>query len=141
MKLTRSVKIIYWVLIICIGGIGPSAYFDAFRDHHDHPYHLAIFEGGFHSHNPLPLPPELVAEWVLESHLQYYWATQSEAITKQNIDPVNNFARSGLAHGYLLVKAMPNSTAYAEVVGDVVGDVLILSSAWLPPPLKPPILI
>lgn len=56
-------KIVYGLLVLGVGGVGSLTYFDAFLPDHDaHPYHISLWEQPAHAHNPLPPPPEIVAE-------------------------------------------------------------------------------
>ena len=57
-------RVIYGLLLFCVGGVGSLTYFDAFLPHHGHPYHLTILEAPGHVHYPLPRPAESAREYL-----------------------------------------------------------------------------
>ena len=121
-------RIIYYVLVVLVGGVGPLTYFDAFLPEHIHPYHLSFLELPAHHHNPLP--PAAVNG--LQPH-QFPALAPSDG----RAPGLAQFFNTGLADGYVL----PGKTTAAPRAALVAGLWNFSPtnlSAVLPPPKKPP---
>jgi hypothetical protein len=146
MRLKRAVslwleKLIYIWLIFWVGGLGALTYFDGFlpnHPHHHHPYHLGFLVEPPQVYNPLPPPPELLAQqmslWLLSRFLP-----EADFIIAQHLaSGLAQFFGSGLSDGYLLTTARGRIFMTAPLIGSVLTVALSGRSVWLAPPEKPP---
>jgi len=129
-------RIVYLLLILSAGIIGPLSYFDAYSPHHvSNTYHLAILEDPGHTNR---IFSTLQAIRQSGSQSSAYWGQNHiPAISKQ-------FAIPLLAK---LLKSATDNAYYSELAGfhlqacltwRIWEDAPALSSAFLPPPKKPP---
>ena len=127
-------RIVYVLLIISAGIIGPLSYFDAYSPHHvANTYHLTILEDPTHIGR-------------LSSTLQAINKSQSPANWAQNYIPAisNQFAIPLFAK---ILKFATDNAYYSEMAGVYLQTCLTCriwdyaptsSSAFIPPPEKPP---
>lgn len=130
------------LLAFFVGGIGSLTYFDAFLPNHaphQHPYHISLFEGEAHHHNPLPPSAETLAQQITQR-----LATGLNGGALLTAHPTQtlgwaNFFYSGLSRGYLLSEIWGKLSSNDDLLGRVYYWWLNARSAWLPPPKKPPL--
>jgi hypothetical protein len=127
-------KIIYGLLVLCVGGVGSLTYFDAFVPQHTHPYHLTILEEPNHSHNPLPLPVE-TARQRLKSQLA---AHPTLLAAHDAIPGLAFFTQSTLGQGYVLTEGRIEFCVCPSLIGRLPAVDPAERSALLLPPDKPP---
>ena len=131
-------KIVYGLLVLCVGGVGSLTYFDAFLPDHAHPYHLTILEGPNHTHNPLPIPAETSTQ-LLQQRLVGQLTTHPILTASQNAVPgPTHFSGSAFSNGFLITESpvfLCNCPSLSNRVW--IGD-LAKNSALLIPPDKPP---
>lgn len=133
-------RIIYGLLLLCVGGVGSLAYFDAFLPDHAHPYHLTILEGPDHAHNPLPLPAEIAQE-SLRQRLASQLTPRAILVAAYGSTPgLAFFTQSTLSHGYVLTDGRIEFCACFSLTGRLPANDPTESSTLLPPPDKPPTL-
>ena len=127
-------RIVFYLLIICVGGVGSITYFDAFLPGHGpHPYHLSILENR-HPHNPLPPPPRAAT-----GSLTGQFTGQPVLGMGQGLMPgLTQFFQSGLNNGYLLAEGQITIDNTPALADRVLTDILPGRSALLLPPDKPP---
>ena len=131
-------KIIYGLLVFCVGGVGSLTYFDAFLPHHAHPYHLTIMERPNHVHNPLPLPAE-AAGHLLRQRLESQLSPYPILLAAQGSTPgLAFFTQSILSQGYVLTDGRIEFCACSSLTGQLTISDPAENSALLPPPDKPP---
>jgi hypothetical protein len=135
-------KLIYGLLIFCIGGIGSLTYFDGFlpgHEHGQHPYHWTIFEEPSHTHTHSPSPPKKLAPpasfWLFARQNHQHDLLH----LAQTLAP--GFARffaSGLSDGYILTTAGLTLLDLPRLFTARPPAALFEQSAWLAPPDRPP---
>ena len=131
-------RIIYGLLLFCVGGVSSLTYFDAFLPRHAHPYHLTILDGPDHAHNPLPLPAEIAQE-SLRQRLASQLPLRPILVAAHNSTPgLAFFTQSTLSQGYVLTDDRIEFCACSSLIGQLPGSDPAESSALLPPPDKPP---
>lgn len=146
-------KIFYGLLILCVGGVGPLIYFDAFLPDHPHPYHLSVLHETFHEHaygdNREHTHPHSCQSQRPEQDLNRRpverLTISPHLITVDFISPNQSLAsglvrffQSGLSHGYLLIVAKFDISVDNSLSNRVSLVTLTEPSVWLPPPEKPP---
>jgi hypothetical protein len=110
-------RVIYGLLLVCVGGVGSLTYFDAFLPHHAHPYHLTILEGLDHAHNPLPLPAETAQEY-LRQRLETQFAPYPILLAGRGSTPgLAFFIQSTLSQGYVLTNDRIEFCAFLALTG------------------------
>jgi hypothetical protein len=125
-------RIIYYLLIVLVGGVGPLTYFDAFLPGHTHPYHLSFLEPPAHHHNPLPP----AAAHGLRPHSPQAGIVALTPFHGRTPGLAQIFD-SGLADGYVLpgqIKAVSHVALIAALWNFTPTNL----SAVLPPLKKPP---
>ena len=131
-------RMIYGLLLFCVGGVSSLTYFDAFLSHHAHPYHLTILEGPDHVHNPLPLPAE-TAQGYLRQRLDSQVAPQPILLAAQGSTSGQAFfAQSTLSQGYVLTDGRIELCICPPLTGRLQTVAPARPSALLLPPDKPP---
>jgi hypothetical protein len=136
--------LIYGLLIFCLGGVGPLTYFDAFSPHHNHPFHLSLFDSASDHHHEIHCPG---LDEQYHKHQQTTGSWQLKPIgesgpaytaSQQTLPGFARFFQSGLSYGFLLtgteiVIGLANSPSYR-----IPAAPLTDRSVGLPPPEKPP---
>jgi hypothetical protein len=131
-------RIIYGLLLFCVGSVGSLTYFDAFLPHHSHPYHLTILDGPDHVHNPLP-PPAEIAKRYLRQKLDSRFAPQPTLLAAHGSTPgLAFFTQSTLSQGYVLTDGRIALCVCSSLTGRLQTVTPARPSALLPPPDKPP---
>lgn len=132
-------KILYALLLVCVGGVGPLIYIDALSPHLGvRTYHIAIFESG-RARQPSALPATLrglllYQRWLAQISGQTDWlSTPPKAAAG-----LARFFESDLSQGYLLNTARFTISAGSLPVSRISLAALIGRSACLAPPEKPP---
>jgi hypothetical protein len=139
-RIVTSLKnIIYGLLLLCVGGIGPLTYLDGLSPHNGvQAYHIAILEST-RVRRPLTSPPEFLTQ-LLRQRLLSQASGQTDFVSArpQAGSGLAHFFASGLSQGYLLNSASSINFNDTSPVSRVVPTTLIGRSVWLSPPEKPP---
>ncbi len=138
-------KIIYGLLIFCVGGIGPLTFFDAFTPDHAHPYHFSLLERQRnahphqHNHKHLPDSAGLSTQQTDRSLPKRLPASPYFVAAQQGIvSGVASFFQSGLSCGYLLTIIQRGIISNNTLLSYISLSPVTGYSAWLPPPENPP---